>query len=114
MTILPAFVTPEDVAAHFGASARTIRETARRLGACVIIGKRMVLLPEHVERLVKEATPCPSDLSAGPASGIFPELSPAAAFDAVRARQTKASPSGSKPKRKPTSGHVVSMGTRRT
>ncbi|WP_210212010.1 hypothetical protein [Mesorhizobium sp. M2A.F.Ca.ET.043.02.1.1] len=59
--------TPEEWVKIFKAergvhlSARTIRENARRLGACRMLGKVMMLLPEHIDRLFQEPQTCPSN-----------------------------------------------------
>jgi hypothetical protein len=111
---LPPFVTPEDFAEHFGASARTVRETARRIGACAVIGQRMILLTDHVTRILAEMTPCPSNSPVAPASGTLSELSPDDAFARLLARQTAKPPKGSGRKRKPAPGNVISMGRART
>lgn len=57
--------TPEEWVAVFAErgihlSARTVRADARRLGACRMLGKVMMLLPEHIDRLFQEPPPCPS------------------------------------------------------
>jgi hypothetical protein len=51
--------TPEQVVAAFKAkgidvSERKLRERARKLGACRILGKTMILLPEHVDLIISE------------------------------------------------------------
>ena len=40
---LPAIYSPEDVAKHFGWSPRKVREVARKIGACRVLGNRMLL-----------------------------------------------------------------------
>jgi hypothetical protein len=45
---LPETTTPEALADHMGWSERRVRDLARRLGACRILGNRMVLLGEDV------------------------------------------------------------------
>jgi len=50
-------------------SARTIRADARRLGACKILGKAMILLPEHIDRLFQEPQACPSNSTNGQGDG---------------------------------------------
>jgi hypothetical protein len=57
--ILDEGKTPEEWVKIFAArgvhlSARTVRAEARRLGACRILGKAMILLPEHIDRLFRE------------------------------------------------------------
>ena len=41
-------------------SERSLRKRARELGACRVFGKAMLLLPEHIEILLEEPTPCRS------------------------------------------------------
>lgn len=58
--------TPEEWVEVFAArgihlSARTIRADARRLRACKMLGKAMILLPEHIDRLFQEPEPCHSN-----------------------------------------------------
>lgn len=49
MTIaLPITTTPEELAERVGWSERRVRERARELGACRILGNRMIFLPEDV------------------------------------------------------------------
>jgi hypothetical protein len=45
---LPETTTPEALADHMGWSGKRVRALARRLGACRILGNRMVLLGEDV------------------------------------------------------------------
>jgi hypothetical protein len=40
-------------------SARTLREQARKLGACYIVGKTMIMSPHHIDQ-VFEASQCHS------------------------------------------------------
>ena len=54
--ILPNITTPGDLAQSLGWSERRVREKARELGACRILGNRMVLTPEDVEA-IKAAGP---------------------------------------------------------
>ena len=57
---LPETTTPEALADHMGWSERRVRDLARRLGACRILGNRMVLLGEDVAAIMEAAKPCPS------------------------------------------------------
>ena len=66
---LPEATTPEVLARRMGWSERRVRDFARRLGACRILGNRMILLPEDVEAIL-EATKCPSPSTAAAGSGI--------------------------------------------
>ena len=57
MTALPTFVTPEALAESTGWSPRRVRELARTLGACRILGNRMVLAPEDVRAILEASRP---------------------------------------------------------
>lgn len=57
---LPETTTPEALADHMGWSERRVRDLARRLGACRILGNRMILLGEDVAAIMEAAKPCPS------------------------------------------------------
>ena len=52
-------LTPEQVVAAYAAkgiklSERALRAKARELGACRVLGKTMILLPEHVDLIIAE------------------------------------------------------------
>src|SRR5882757_4595810 len=57
---LPETTTPEALARHMGWSERRVRDLARRLGACRLLGNRMVLLGEDVAAIMEAVKPCPS------------------------------------------------------
>jgi integrase len=61
MSLPDAVYTPAEVADRLGWSERRVRDKARELGACRILGNRMVLLPQDVDVLL-EATKCPLKL----------------------------------------------------
>lgn len=48
MIALPATTAPETLADHMGWSPRRVRKLARDLGACRIVGNRMVLTGDDV------------------------------------------------------------------
>lgn len=50
---LPQSFTPEQVAAHFGWSPRKLREIARSIGACTVIGNKMTLTEIHVNEILE-------------------------------------------------------------
>lgn len=56
---LPHFFTPEEVAHHFGWSPRKVREFARQIGACRILGNKMVLTQEDLDALIEALKPAP-------------------------------------------------------
>src|SRR3954447_18144437 len=92
--------TPEQIASDLhargiDASPRMVREKARRLGAYGILGKAMVLLPEHIDRIFQEEQArCPKSTSAGTVpTGTSTPLAPMAdAVERARKRLTRASP----------------------
>lgn len=57
MTALPKTTTPEALAEHMGWSPRRVRKVARDLGACRVMGNRMVLLPVDVVAILRAAKP---------------------------------------------------------
>ncbi|MDX0631832.1 DNA-binding protein [Sinorhizobium medicae] len=54
---LPEGRSPEEVARHFGISPRKLRQMARELGACRIVGNKVFLLPADVEAILEAAHP---------------------------------------------------------
>ena len=70
--------TPSQVVADFAAkgitvSERAVREKARELGACRILGKAMILLPEHID-LIFEAPECQNATDTGSSSTFGEQL----------------------------------------
>ena len=106
--ILPDYVTPADIAGHFGMSERAVRDKVRKIGAYAELGKRMVLFPEHVEAFT-EAIQCPSRSTSAATFGISEAPLLGVQSDAVRKRLIGKSQKGSKQKSKPERGIVVSM-----
>jgi hypothetical protein len=56
---LPEITTPETLAEHMGWSARHLRKVARELGACRLLGNRMVLTADDVETILEASRPRP-------------------------------------------------------
>lgn len=54
---LGEYITPEALASDTGWSVRRVRKVARDLGACRVMGNRMVLLPCDVVLILKAAKP---------------------------------------------------------
>ncbi|MFC4731962.1 hypothetical protein [Salipiger abyssi] len=106
--LLPDYTTPAKLAEHFGVSERTLREKLREIGAFAMLGRTVVLFPEHVEAL-KEAMKCRSNYSGETASGISEGPLPEGSFTSLQKRLTEKSRNGSKRKPKPKRGNVVSM-----
>ncbi|ASP92749.1 helix-turn-helix domain-containing protein [Sinorhizobium meliloti] len=62
---LPEGRSPEEVARHFGISPRKLRQMARELGACRIVGNKVFLLPADVEAILEAAHPKPEQYRPG-------------------------------------------------
>lgn len=62
---LPDGRGPEEVARHFGIPPRKLRQMARELGACRIVGNKMFLLPADVEAILEAAHPKPEQYRPG-------------------------------------------------
>jgi integrase len=109
MTILPPAVTPKALADQLGWSERRVRDKARELGACRILGNRMVLLPDDVQTIL-EATRCPSKstvvVTSGTTAGRWDDTDSAG----VRALLSRKSPSASRPRLKRKPGNVNTDG----
>ena len=59
---LPETTTPKALAKQLGWSERRVRSEAKRLGACRVMGNRMILLSEDVATLLEATRPCPQNL----------------------------------------------------
>jgi hypothetical protein len=55
-----ALRTPESLAREWGCSERRLRRVARKIGACRIIGRRMILLESDVAAILEALKPYPS------------------------------------------------------
>lgn len=53
-------ITPEELGKRMGWSARRVRNLARELGACRILGNRMRLTRDDVEAILEATKPKPS------------------------------------------------------
>lgn len=63
--------TPEEFAKLRGFSPRRVRQLARELGACRILGNKMSLEDEDVRTLLEALKPCPLPSSGAARSGII-------------------------------------------
>lgn len=106
--ILPDYITPAEMAAHYGLSERTMREKLRDLGTYAMIGRQMVIYPEQVEQF-KEATKCPSKSTSAARFGTSEGPLPEGDYEALRAQRTKNVRKGSQRKKKLPHGEVISM-----
>lgn len=109
--LLPAYTTPDKLAEHLQVPERTLRQLARKLGACSEMGKRMILTARDVETLMEATRPCPSPCTAGRAgaSGTTEAPLPDGGYEALRRLRTRQEPKGSRRKGSKGSGHVISM-----
>jgi hypothetical protein len=112
---LPETITPEALADHMGWSERRVRDLARRLGACRILGNRMVLLGEDVAAIMEAAKPCPSRSSSvrEALSGSIGERLPDIDSVDLLAQLTAKPRKELRPRLKTSSGVVVSMEKKR-
>lgn len=106
--------TPAALATEWGVSERRIRSMARRLGACRVFGKTMVLLPEDVAVILEAARPCPSSSIEEVKSGTTEAPLPDVDYEEARARLTRQQRNASRPRKKTGSGKVISMDRRRS
>src|SRR4029077_7157851 len=106
-------VTPAQLAAALGWSERRVRDKARELGACRILGNRMVFLPQDVDTIM-EATKCPSSSSSGKRamegiSGTTAARLPAIDYEGRRAQRTARSRRELRPRSKTDTTKVISI-----
>ena len=69
MVNLPDLITPEELAAHAGWSPRRIRQIARDLGQCRVVGNKMLLSQQDVDAIMEATRPCPSNSTSEAKSG---------------------------------------------
>jgi hypothetical protein len=105
---LPDGITPAQFASRYGWSERRVRDKARELGACRILGNRMVLLPDDVQAIL-EATKCPSSSTGAVKFGTTAARLPGGTYADLVKQRTKTSRRERPPKSSPTSGNVISM-----
>lgn len=106
---LPRVLTPEDLAKHLGWSERRVRDKARELGACRILGNRMIFTQSDVDAILEATRPCPLKSTNEAMFGTTGAALPAGDFAALRALRTKKPPRGSPPKSNKGSGNIISM-----
>ena len=112
---LPEVTTPADLAQRLGWSERHVRDLARRLGACRVLGNRMVMLPDDVAAIMEATKPCPSkSISVREAlSGNIGERLPDIDSVDLLAQLTRKPRRELRPRSKTNSGNVVSMEKKR-
>ena len=109
---LPEFVPVEDLAQHLGVPVRGLKDRVKELGACCKFGHKLLLLPEHVEIIMRESQ-CPSKSESAAKSGTTQGRLPGGDFETLLERLTKPSPKGSPQKPKQKNGVVTSMAPKR-
>ena len=68
------FIRPDELAKKAGWSARRVRQLAREIGACRIVGNRMVLTPEDVQAILEASRPKPRRMPDPPSLGGYAAL----------------------------------------
>lgn len=104
---LPEYTTPDELAIHLGWSARKLKATARALGACRVLGNRMVLTRSDVEIILEATKPCPSSSSSAGKSGTTPARLPGGDYEALLRLRRSQKPSGSPTRSKAKNSKVV-------
>ena len=113
---LPDGITPAEFASRYGWSERRVRDKARELGACRILGNRMVLLPDDVNSILEATRPCPSksidvrEALSTATEGRLPDVDSAA----LLAQLTRKPLKKLQPRSRTSSGNVVSMGLKKS
>ena len=83
---LPEVVTPAELAKRMGWSERRVRDLARRLGACRILGNRMVLTKEDVDAILEATKPAPLRSQTRIFRSAFPKIPDVTYEDLVKMR----------------------------
>lgn len=107
-SIIPATITPRELAAETGWSERYIRETARALSACLGRGRGMRLTQDDVLRIM-EARRCPSRSRSAAKHTTTAGQLPEGDYAALLARRTRPARRELRPREKPKNGNVISM-----
>ncbi len=102
--------TPAELAAEWKCSERALRRLARKIGACRVLGKSMILTDADQAALL-EAMRCPSPSTDARAeqSGITAVQLPDIDYEALVELRTRQERSASRPRRKPATGKVIWM-----
>jgi hypothetical protein len=111
---LPEAISPETFAKRMGWAPKRVRRLAKRLGACRVLGNRMMLLPQDIDIILEATKPCPLKSSAAARSGTTAGPLPAIDYAARRAQRTKDSHSALRPRSKPENTNVISMDRRKS
>ena len=111
---LPEVISPSELAKRLGWSERRVRNKAKELGACRILGNRMVLLPQDVDALMEATKLCPSPSISAVRFGTSGARLPAGDFEVLAKLRTKPLHRAKLPRSKSGSGKVVSMGLKQS
>ena len=110
---LPDLYQPEDVAERLGIAERRVRERARVLGTCLIMGNRMKLTEEDVIAIM-ESFRCRSRSKRGAKSTTTAGRLPDKGYAGLLALRAEKSQSKSPTAKKPEPGNVISMDLKRS
>ncbi|MEI7774911.1 MAG: hypothetical protein WCK17_09050 [Verrucomicrobiota bacterium] len=113
-SLASAFTTPEALAIDTGWSERRIRKIARGLGACRIMGNRMIFTTDDVKAILEASKPCPSSYIDAVTSGTIEAPLPGGSYEALRAQRARKLPSKSPPPKKTAAGRVILMDRHRS
>ena len=97
------------LAEGMGWSVRRVHKLARDLGACRILGNRMILLPEDVT-IILESRKCPSKSTNEEKSTTTEEQLPDGDYEELQRRRARKLPSELPPAKSGNNGNVISMG----
>lgn len=109
-------IKPGDLAKDLGWSEKRLRRLAKRLGACCVLGNRMILLPRHVDLITKAVEPCPShsiDVNQAE-SGTTADPLMGVSYEDLLAQRIAKSQRKLQPRSKPETGNIVSMARKRS
>ena len=112
MALLPEVATADQLAARFGVPVRTLKEFAREIGACRILGNSMWFTEDDVNAIMEAARPCPSKSTSAVRSGTIEAPLMGDDYAALQKRLTAKQQKGSKRKSSNERGNVISMGRR--
>ena len=106
---IPDAISPETFAKAYGWSEKRVRRVARKLGACRVLGNRMMLLPQDIHVILEWSKPCPSSCLNVKPSGITEARLPAVDYAARLRQRTENSRRELRPRSKDASTNVVLM-----
>jgi len=112
--VLPQFYEPSALAKQLDWPERSVRELARRIGACHIFGKRMLLTRSDIELILEETRQCRSQSTSEEAPGTTVEPLMVGDYADLVKQRAKSPRSASPQKSKQRLGKVVSMAQRKS